>query len=295
MKKSVKTIIALVMTVCIAMSTASISVFADFSKDKNGNTVYTDETGEKATGLKKIDGTYYYFDKNGIMQTGTKIISNKYIYIFGKDGKFKKKADGWVKFTKGTYYCIKGKIQKGIVTITDEYGNKGQYYFDEKGKLVTDKNIEYKLSTLYIGSDGEIYSIVDNTQTKRSELKRLENLKENYQSHIKECEDAIAELKDGQKDVKSDLNYYKNKLSNAKTSGTRRVYGANGNVSYAADPDTIAYYQSYVDIYQDMYDEYQDTIKEAERLIKDDKSEIKKIDKQISELKAEFKAAGITV
>lgn len=294
MRKSVKTILTLITTACLAMSTTSISVSADFSKDKNGNTVYTDEAGEKVTGLKKIDGIYYYFDKNGIMQTGTKIISNKYIYTFGKDGKFKKKANGWVKFTKGTYYCIKGKIQKGIVTITDEYGNKGQYYFDEKGRLVTDKNVEYKLSTLYIGSDGEIYSIVDNTNDKLEELENLKNKKEQYQEHIKDCEDSIKELEKSKKDAKEMIDYYAQKAAGSSSKG-RMVYGSDGSVSYRSDSSQNSYYYYYAEEYIELYEECEDLIKEIQGYIKDDKAEIKKIDKQISELKAEFKAAGISV
>lgn len=292
MKKTVKTIAILVMTACLTMSTAVFPVFAEFSQDKNGNTIYVDESGEAVTGLQKIDGTYYYFDKNGIMQTGTKIINNKYIYTFGNDGKFKKKANGWVKFTKATYYCVKGKIQKGIVTITDEYGNKGQYYFDEKGRLVTDKNVEYKLSTLYIGSDGEIYSIVDNTQEKRSEYKKLDESKEWYQDHIKTCEDVIKESQQGQKEAKEMIDYYKQK---ANSGSTRMVYGSNGSVSYAKDTSQSSYYLVYADRYQEIYDEYEDVIKEAQNRIKEDKAEIQKIDKQLKELETQFKEADVSI
>lgn len=265
-----------------------------FFKTKNG-TYYFDEKGVMQTGLTKIDGIYYYFSENGIMSTGTVVINNKKIYRFGSDGKFKNKAEGWVNFKSGsTYYCVKGKIQKGIVTIKNDDGTKGLYYFDEKGKLVTGKNVEYMLSTLYIGSDGEIYDIEDNTTEKRNELNSYIDQKKSYQDHIKECEKIIKDLKNSQSNVKSKLDYYKNKLNNAKNGG-RMVYHADGSVGYSADPTEVAYYQYYVDSYQEMYDEYSDYIKKCQDLIKEDKEAINKIDKQIADLKLEFKKAGVNI
>ena len=288
MKKSVKTIAALVMTACLAISATTISVSADFSKDKNGNTVYTDESGEKATGLKKIEGTYYYFDKNGIMQTGTKIINNKNIYTFGKDGKFKKKADGWVEFTKGTYYCIKGKIQKGIVTITDEYGNKGQYYFDENGRLVTGKNVEYKLLTLYIGSDGEIYSIVDNTDEKRSELRDLKDYKKEIDDYIKKCDNVLKELEDSKTELRRTVLDYQLKQDKASSGGrTRMTYGSDGSVSYKSEPSATNY-QKYIDAYQEKLDDCVKEIDEVKKYKKDANKILRETEKQIKELEVLF-------
>ncbi len=336
MNKNVKSLVSIIVAANCFVSSLSMITFADFvtegkntkyldsngnyvtSKlisidnktyyfDKNGNmkigffnskngTYYFDENGVMQTGLKKIDGTYYHFSEKGIMSTGTVVINNKNIYKFGSDGKFKNKADGWVKFKSGsTYYCIKGKIQKGIVTIAGNNGIKGLYFFDDNGKLVTGKNVEYKLSTLYIGSDGEIYDIEDNTSEKRNELNSLINQKKQYQDHIKECEKTIKDLKNSQSDVKYELDYYKNMLNNAKNSGSRMVYRADGSIGYSSDPTEVAYYQYYVDSYQEMYDEYSEYIKKCQDLTKEDKSAIDKIDNQIAQLKKEFKEAGVDV
>lgn len=335
MKKNVKTVIASIIAVCCIVSNSFVFASADFVTegettkyedsngefvkkklitvdgkkyyfDEDGNmctgfveaksgTYYFDENGVMQTGLKKIDGTYYYFSEKGKMATGTVVINNKYIYKFGSDGKFKSKADGWISFKSGSkYYCVKGKIQKGIVTIRNNDGTKGQYYFDKEGKLVSGKNVEYNLSTLYIGSDGEIYAIEDNSQKKRDELEKLEEEKKAYNEHIKECEELLKDLKSEQSDVKSLLDYYNGKLNKAK-SNMRMVYRSDGSVGYDADYSDVAYYQTFVDIYKEKYDEYTDYIKKCQSIINDDKSEIKRIDKRISELKSEFKKAGLSI
>ena len=88
------------------------------------------------------------------------------------------------------------------------------------------------------------------------------------------------------------IDYYKQKASSG---SSRMVYGSNGSVSYKTDSSKYSYYMSYAEEWQKIYDEYKDAIKKAEDMIKDDKAEIKNIDKQISELSAELKAAGIKV
>ncbi|MGN1305613.1 MAG: hypothetical protein ACI4YB_11335 [Oscillospiraceae bacterium] len=335
MKKNVKSVFASIMAVCCIVSNSVVFASADFVTegettkyedsngefvkkqlitvdgkkyyfDEDGNmctgfvtvqnaTYYFDEKGVMQTGLKKIDGTYYYFSEKGKMATGTVVVNKKNIYRFNSDGKFKNKADGWVKFKSGsTYYCVKGKIQKGIVTVKNSDGSKVKYYFDEDGKLVTGKNVEYNLSILYINSDGEIYKTKDNSQKKRNEIKKLEEKIEAYNKDIEDYEDSIEYYKEEQSDAKRMMDYYEKEIKRLKDFLKNVDRGKDSMNFYKEDYD-LASNKDFLKHRTEHYDYYTKKIKEMQIKINACKAEIKKLYKQISDIESELKKAGLKV
>lgn len=259
----------------------------------NKGTYYFDENGVMQTGLQKIDDKYYYFASSGVMSTGT-IKTGKNIYKFAKDGHMTEKVNGFVKLKSGTYYCVKGKIQTGLIDVTGSDGGTNYYYFDKDGKMVTGKKVDYKLYTLYIDKNGMIYDIKDNSDDVIDDYEKLLELKSDYEYYIKTDEDKLNDLKKLKSEIQQSLNDAKQKLQNAKNK-KRRVYGSGGGVSYAADPDAVANAQYIVDSWQDTYDECVDAIKVVENRIKTNKNELKKRESKINELKAKLKEAGYNV
>lgn len=163
MKKSLKTIAALVMTTCLAILTATIPTSADFSTDKSGNTIYTDESGERVTGWQTIGDKKYYFDKKGVLKTGWLNMKSGKKYFFKKDGSM---ATGWTEIDGEQYYfSAKGVMATGNKVI----GNK-IYEFDNSGVLLGN----YENCGVII--NGKMYSVDKNGYLDRNTLMKIDGV-----------------------------------------------------------------------------------------------------------------------
>lgn len=87
-----------------------------WQQDDDGNYYYLGVNGKACTGRCIVDDVTYFFNDDGSIYTGWKIINNIWYY-----------------FTEN------GAYTNGYFTITDEYGNDDEFYFDENSHLVTSK------------------------------------------------------------------------------------------------------------------------------------------------------------
>lgn len=266
-------------------------------KLKSG-TYYFDDSGVMQTGLQKIGGAYYYFDENGVMRTGLQKVG-RFIYDFGADGRFVSKPDGWITLDDGVYYCEKGMMRKGIITLKDGDGGQVQYYFDETGKMVTDTLADYKLQTLYIGADGKVYRIVDNTSSKRRELNSLKRNKSGLEEDIEKYEEKLESARKSRSEALSDYEDALLELENAKYQNQldNTIYDDNGNAVYVPEPDmsakSVSRAQKKAERCREKYDKYTQKVTDINKDIADARSELKEINSQISALEKLFKEAGI--
>ena len=111
------------------------------------------ETGtvEKTVGLAKINGKFYLFDEYGRMLSGIYEITSPVTAEIGSN----------MTLAKGTYYFsdddwVSGQGKNGAMamnskhTVTNEYGDQTNYYFDKTGKAY-----EYTVvSNVYYGKGG---------------------------------------------------------------------------------------------------------------------------------------------
>ena len=96
-----------------------------WTKVDGGKWMYFDESGNYATGLKKINNKWFYFNDEGIMQTGWQTVDGKKFY-FNSNGNMQ---TGWQYIGGAWYYMNKyGVMQTGWQTI-----NGKEYYFDSSG------------------------------------------------------------------------------------------------------------------------------------------------------------------
>lgn len=144
---------------------------------KGKKITYTDESGEKVTGLQKINGNTYFFNAGGVLQTGWKKTpeGKRYFRETGKVGKklgamvsghvFKikdaqygfDKTGALLRSTvtkKGYVLNAKGKVKKQL-TESQFIKLKGKWYFYKKKKgLLKDTVFRFKGNYYYVNEDG---------------------------------------------------------------------------------------------------------------------------------------------
>ena len=77
-----------------------------WKKHSDGNWYWFDQSGEMATGWKKIAEKWYYFDVEGAMKTGWVKYKEHWYYLDAKDGDMK--SNQFVKSADGTgWYYLK--------------------------------------------------------------------------------------------------------------------------------------------------------------------------------------------
>lgn len=253
---------------------------------------YFDDNGVMQTGLKQMNNTYYYFYSNGLMCTTSAIVGD-YIYNFGSDGKYVSKVNGWIKFTNGSYYCKNGKIQKGLVSLSNN-GKTVQYYFNDKGILSTNSKIEYGIYILYTNEKGEVYKTIDNSQNVISKLNTLYEKKSKYENDIREYNYLLEDSEYQQSIVYDSLKDAKTLLQNAKNDKSVLVYGAGGGLSYQADENKIARAQKLVNSYQKVYNDWKKTIKEIKTKVQQLEKQLKETESQIAIIEETLRKAGYT-
>ncbi len=131
----------------------------------DGKTYYFSSKGVRQTGLQKISGKKYYFDSTGAMLTSGWVSD---IYYAGSDGAL---VTGLQELDGEIYYFNKNtakKVTKKLKTVGSNkyyflptsgqavrsmrvYYGSSFYYFDENGKMVTNKWV----NQYYYGSDGK--------------------------------------------------------------------------------------------------------------------------------------------
>ena len=73
-----------------------------WKKHSDGNWYYFDQSGEMATGWKKIADKWYYFDVEGAMKTGWVKYKDTWYYLNSKDGSMV--SNEFVRAGQGWYY-----------------------------------------------------------------------------------------------------------------------------------------------------------------------------------------------
>ena len=111
------------------------NVYAGWNTSGNGKTVtYTDETGEKATGLRQIRGRFYFFDERGTMKTGWVVTEEGYRY-FQTEGKVGAALGSMV--PGGVFRIGKnvfGFDEEGVLLTGFQTVGSDSYFFKEAGK-----------------------------------------------------------------------------------------------------------------------------------------------------------------
>lgn len=87
-----------------------------WEQDDEGNRYYVGVNGNACTGRCIINDVTYFFNDDGSIYIGWKLINNIW-YYFTNDGAY----------------------ANGYFTVSDEYGNENEFYFDENSHLVTSK------------------------------------------------------------------------------------------------------------------------------------------------------------
>lgn len=111
------------------------TAFAGWNTSSPKAITYTDENGEKVTGLRQIRGRVYFFDERGIMKTGWVATKEGYRY-FQTEGKAgaalgSMAAGGVVRIGKDSFgFDEEGILLTGFQTIGND-----SYYFRDAGKL----------------------------------------------------------------------------------------------------------------------------------------------------------------
>lgn len=106
-----------------------LSEYTGFIREIDG-TIYYYENGEKAKGLKKIEGeTYFFNEETCVMEYGFKKMEDETYYFEKSTGKM---AKGFTEIGKNTYYFGRstGKMYKGLHKI-----KKNVYRFNDEGKM----------------------------------------------------------------------------------------------------------------------------------------------------------------
>lgn len=102
--------------------------------DAGSKRYYTEKSGARVSGFKKIGGKYYWFNKKGVLYKPSKAVYKKISgakYYFYKDGHC---ATGITKIGKYQYYFSKdGRLQTNKASVKV---NGGAYRTDETGRLI---------------------------------------------------------------------------------------------------------------------------------------------------------------
>ena len=129
MKKFLKQVTTLCLSLVLIVSAAASPVSAAWSKDSAGQWIYTNAAGSRVTGWQKISNTWYYFNSNGVMCTGWQKVGG-YWYYLRADGAM---ATGWLKLGSTWYYLRPSGV---MATGWQKVGNIW-YYFNGSGDMRT--------------------------------------------------------------------------------------------------------------------------------------------------------------
>ena len=139
MRKQTKLVAVLSAAALLAVG-ASMTSFAGWEKDEDGIWHYYDSDDEMVEDEWRKDGSkWFYLDEDGNMATDTWVDDEYYV---GSDGAMLKNA--WIKTTADE-----------DVSDPDDDGDHW-YYFDNKGKKVTDDDQKINGKTYYFDEDGEM-------------------------------------------------------------------------------------------------------------------------------------------
>ena len=139
MRKQTKLVAVLSAAALLAVG-ASMTSFAGWEKDEDGIWHYYDSDDEMVEDeWRKDDSKWFYLDEDGNMATDTWVDDEYYV---GSDGAMLKNA--WIKTTADE-----------DVSDPDDDGDHW-YYFDNKGKKVTDDDQKINGKTYYFDEDGEM-------------------------------------------------------------------------------------------------------------------------------------------
>ena len=139
MRKQTKLVAVLSAAALLAVG-ASMTSFAGWEKDEDGIWHYYDSDDEMVEDEWRKDGSkWFYLDEDGNMATDTWVDDEYYV---GSDGAMLKNA--WIKTTADD-----------DVSDPDDDGDHW-YYFDNKGKKVTDDDQKINGKTYYFDEDGEM-------------------------------------------------------------------------------------------------------------------------------------------
>ena len=139
MRKQTKLVAVLSAAALLAVG-ASMTSFAGWEKDEDGIWHYYDSDDQMVEGEWRKDGSkWFYLDEDGNMATDTWVDDEYYV---GSDGAMLKNA--WIKTTPDD-----------DVSDPDDDGDHW-YYFDNKGKKVTDDDQKINGKTYYFDEDGEM-------------------------------------------------------------------------------------------------------------------------------------------
>ena len=139
MRKQTKLVAVLSAAALLAVG-ASMTSFAGWEKDEDGIWHYYDSDDQMVEGEWRKDGSkWFYLDEDGNMATDTWVDDEYYV---GSDGAMLKNA--WIKTTADE-----------DVSDPDDDGDHW-YYFDNKGKKVTDDDQKINGKTYYFDEDGEM-------------------------------------------------------------------------------------------------------------------------------------------
>ena len=139
MRKQTKLVAVLSAAALLAVG-ASMTSFAGWEKDEDGIWHYYDSDDEMVEDEWRKDGSkWFYLDEDGNMATDTWVDDEYYV---GADGAMLKNA--WIKTTADE-----------DVSDPDDDGDHW-YYFDNKGKKVTDDDQKINGKTYYFDEDGEM-------------------------------------------------------------------------------------------------------------------------------------------
>ena len=139
MRKQTKLVAVLSAAALLAVG-ASMTSFAGWEKDEDGIWHYYDSDDEMVTGEWAKDGSkWFYLDDDGNMATDTWVDDEYYV---GSDGAMLKNA--WIKTTP----------DEDIADPEDD--GDAWYYFDSKGKKVTDEDKKINGKTYFFDEDGKM-------------------------------------------------------------------------------------------------------------------------------------------
>ena len=117
-------------------------------EDEAGNKYYIKDNGQRATGLRDIDGEKYFFDNSGKAVAGWRQDGEGNWYYFQEVGVV---ATGLTKIGKNTFFFDEeGIMQTGLVETED-----GTYLFNAGGYMQTGKQV-VDGDTYFFGADGKM-------------------------------------------------------------------------------------------------------------------------------------------
>ena len=140
MRKQTK-IVALAAVLALGASFTSMAATYDWRLEDDGWYCYNEDGEAYDEEWVESYGQKYWVDEDGKYVTSSWIEDDNGVYYVGSDGK--KTTSDW-KFT----YAMDEE--------DDEEAEEAWFYFDSKGKLVTDKKVSWKDNTYYVDKDGKM-------------------------------------------------------------------------------------------------------------------------------------------